>query len=156
MGATVGELGAVPAAAEHLDEQNARVHAAAQNVDVVALVVECGGLCGDDLEIGVDSTYITVVEDGLGFLCGGRRLALLVLFVGEDAECDEVVLDLLIGGEDGLAIAGGGAVVVGDGLLGETSAATTIEEGFTECGAERIDEAGRIEERGDGLALETY
>ena len=82
------------------------------------------------------------------------RLTLLLLFAGEDAEGDEVVFDLLIGGEDGLAIEGGGVVIAGASLLGETASATSIEEGFTEGRAERIDQAGLVEERGDGFALE--
>ena len=36
----IGELGAVPAAAEDLDQEDAGVHAAAQDVDVVALILE--------------------------------------------------------------------------------------------------------------------
>ena len=78
---------------------------------------------------------------------GGGGLALLLGFVGEDAEGDEVVLDLLVGGEDGLAVVGGGAVVAGEGLFGEAAAAAAVEEGFAERGAEGVDEAGRVEER---------
>jgi hypothetical protein len=48
-------LGAVPAAAESFDEEDAGVHAAAEDVDVIALVVERGGLGGDDLQIVVDA-----------------------------------------------------------------------------------------------------
>ena len=54
---------AIPAAAERFDEQDGGVHATAQDVDVVALVVECGGLRGDDLQIGVDAADVAVVED---------------------------------------------------------------------------------------------
>ncbi len=147
------ELGAVPAAAEDLDEEDAGVHAAAQDVDVVALVVERGGLGGDDLQVGVDAAYVAVVEDAFGLYGGGGGLALLLLLVGEDAESDEVVFDLLVGGEDGLAIVGGGAVVVGAGLFGEAAAAAAVEEGFADGGAERVDEAGGFEERGEAGAL---
>jgi hypothetical protein len=59
-------LRTIPAAAEHFDEQDGCVHAAAQNVDVVARVVECGRLLGDDLQVGVDAADVEVVEDALG------------------------------------------------------------------------------------------
>ena len=103
-------MGAVPAAAEGFDEQDGGVHAAAQDVDVVALVVECGGLRGDDLQIGVDAADVAVVEDALGLLrgCGGGRCCCGLLL--EDAEGDEVVFDLLEGGEDGLPVVGGVAI----------------------------------------------
>ena len=55
----------------------------------------------------------------LGLLRGCGGLVLLRGLLLEDAEGDEVVLDLLEGGEDGLAVVGDGRVVVGDGLLGD-------------------------------------
>ena len=144
----------VPTAAEHFDQQHAGAHATAQDIDVVALVIECGGLSGDDLQIRIDATDITIIEDELGFLRGSGGLALLLLFVGKDAECDEIVLDLLVGVKDRLPIVGCGAVVIGERLLGETAPPTAIEERFAEGRAQCIDEARLVEERGDGCALE--
>jgi len=111
-------------------------------------------LGGDDLKVVVDAADVAVVVDALGLFGGGGGLALLVGFGGEDAEGDEVVFDLLVGGEDGLAVGGGGAVEAGEGLLGDAAAAAGVEEGLAECRAEGVDEAGFVEERGDGGGLE--
>ena len=144
---------AVPASAENLDKEDAGVHATAQDVDVVALICERGGLGGDDLQVGIDATDVAVVEDAFGLDCGGCGLALLLLLMREDAKGDEVVFDLLVGGEDGLAIVGGGAVVVGEGLLGDSASTAAIEEGFADGRAKCVNEAGFLEERGEAGAL---
>ncbi len=131
-----GELGGGPAAAEGFDEEDGGVHAAAHDVDVVALVGEGGVLRGDDLEVGVDAADVAVVEDLLGALGGYGGFVLLLGLLGEDAEGGEVVFDLLEGGEDGLAVVGGGLLEAGDGLGGLAAAEAVIEEVVVERGAE--------------------
>ncbi len=79
-------MAAFQPAAEGFDEQYAGVHLAAHNVDVVALVGECGGLGGDDLEVGVDAADVAVVEDLLGGLSGFGGLALVLGLVLQDAQ----------------------------------------------------------------------
>ena len=108
---------------------------------------------GDDLQIGVDPTDITVVEDALGLYGRGGGLALLFLLVREDAQGDEVVFYLLIGGEDGLAIGGGSAVLVGARFFGEAATPSPVIESFADGGSEGVDETGFLEERGEASAL---
>ena len=76
------KLRPVPTTAEHFDQQHAGIHATTEDIDVVALVVEGSGLSGDDLQVRVDATDIAVIEDALGFLCGGGGLPLLLLILG--------------------------------------------------------------------------
>ena len=96
----LGQIGCVPASAEGFDEQDAGVHLAAHDVDVVALVDERGGLRGDDLKVGVDAADVAVVED---LLRDSARTAVAWRWCAaswlEDAESGEVVFDLLEGGE---------------------------------------------------------
>src|SRR3989442_14931481 len=58
-----GQLGHVPAAPERFHQQDAGVHAASEDVDLVALVREGHGLRGDDLQVVVHTTPIAVGEE---------------------------------------------------------------------------------------------
>ena len=53
-----GDLGSIPAAAERLDQQHARIHSALQDIQVIPLIGERGCLPGDDLQIGIHSTFV--------------------------------------------------------------------------------------------------
>ncbi len=64
------------------------------------------GLGGDDLQVGVHAAHVTVVEDPLRFLGARPWPAAVAGFLLQDAQGDEVVLHLLVGGEDGLAVVG--------------------------------------------------
>jgi len=62
------EVGRRPAAAESFDEEDAGVHAAALDINVVAFVLESDGLGVDDLEIGIHSALVAVGEELKRFL----------------------------------------------------------------------------------------
>src|SRR6185437_192130 len=140
--------------AEYFDEQDGSIHAAAEDVNVVALIIECGGLRGDDLQVGVDAADVAVVEDALGLLSRRGGGALLRSLLLKDAQGYEVVFHLLEGSEDGLLVVGGVAIEECDGLFLDATATAALEEGFADEGAKGIDNAGGIEERCDGSAFE--
>ena len=75
-----GNLRCVPAAAERLDQQHARVHSALQDIQVISLIVEGSGLPGDDLQIGIDSTFVSGLKKIERLLRGGGGLTLLLRF----------------------------------------------------------------------------
>src|SRR3954468_5321304 len=96
-------LGA-PAAAERLDQADARGQAPAQYVDGGALVRERGRLRGDHVEVAHDAGRILVKRQRDGM---SRRLRHLVLqggFLFENAQGRQVVLDFLEAGEHRLPV----------------------------------------------------
>src|SRR3989441_11117270 len=83
----------VPATSHRLHQQHAGVHAAAEDVDLVALVREGHGLGGGDLQVVVDPAPVAVREE-LERLLGRLDCAPLLLgLLLEDTESGQVVLD---------------------------------------------------------------
>src|ERR1700683_1521974 len=107
------QLGYSPSSSEGLDQQHARVHATPQDVDVVSFILQRDGLCRENVKVGIGSADITIIENLQRFLRGGRRLLLLLRFLAEDSQGDEIVFHLLKSCERALAIAGNGCVIVG-------------------------------------------
>src|ERR1700683_5318822 len=62
------KIGHVPATSQSLDQKDAGVHAAPQNVDGIPFVGEFGRLRGDDLEVGVDAAFVTIRKKLKGIL----------------------------------------------------------------------------------------
>jgi hypothetical protein len=76
----LGQICDVPLAAERLDQQYAGVHTPPQDIHLVALVRERHGLSGNDLEVRVDSTSVTIREELEGFPRRDHRALLLLCF----------------------------------------------------------------------------
>src|SRR3984885_13588006 len=55
--------GHVPSPTQRLDQPNTGFHATAQYIDIVALIHQRGGLRGDDLQVGILASNVTVGED---------------------------------------------------------------------------------------------
>ena len=73
---------------------------------------------------------------------------LLVSLVGEHAKGNQVVLDLLEGGDHRLLVIGGVAIELGQGFLPDAAPPSAIEERVRKARTERIDHARGTE---DGL-----
>jgi hypothetical protein len=52
-----------PIPTERLDQANAGFHATTQDIDIVALIRERGGLPGDDLQVGILTPDVAVGEE---------------------------------------------------------------------------------------------
>ena len=83
---------------------------------------------GEDLNVVGDAAFVAVqreIDGALGCrdgdLFGG-------LFLIEDAQCGEIVFDLLEGSEDALAVVGNGGGVVGAGLFCSGAACASVPE----------------------------
>lgn len=62
------KIGRVPTSSQCFDEEHTRVQATPQDVNGVSLVGELDGLRGDDLQVGVDPTFVTIGEKLKRFL----------------------------------------------------------------------------------------
>src|SRR2546426_6796750 len=149
------QLRHVPAAAERLHQQHAGVHAATEDVDLVALVREGHGLRGDDLEIVVDSAPVAVGEELERLLGRLHCPPLLLRLLLEDAESGQVVLDLLEGGERGLTVAGHGRIVGGEHGVGRGAAAPAVENRLCDRCPHRPQEARCVQDVPERASLES-
>ena len=136
------ELRCIPAAAESLNQQYAGLEASLRNFDVVALILQKGGFPGNHLEIGVDSTFVTRIEEIERLLRRGSRIVLLARFNLEVMQRVQVVLNLLECSKRGLAIIGDGAIVLRDGNVGNRLTAAVIEESLRHGGPNGEEAAG--------------
>ena len=100
------------------------------------------GLPGNDLEVVVDAILVTDIEEVERLLRRGGGLVLLARFDLEVVQRVQVVLNLLKGGERGLAVGGNGAIVLREGDVGGGTPATVIEERLGKCGADGEEAAG--------------
>src|SRR5258707_4311874 len=140
------QVGDVPAAAQRLDEKNAGIHLSAHDVDIIALIVQRGGLSRHDLQIRVEAADVPVVEY---LLCRLRRQRGLMLVFGlllENTQRDQVVFLLLKRRERCLTVIRDGLIVASVGLLGYGGSAACIENRLRQRGAERPDETRGIEQ----------
>ncbi|SRR6266849_2458852 len=62
------EVGDIPTSSQCFDEKHTRIQPTPQDINGVSLVGELDRLCGDDLEIRVDPTLITIRKELKGFL----------------------------------------------------------------------------------------
>src|SRR4030095_1069467 len=85
----------VPSAAERFDQQHAGVHTTPLDIDLVAFVGQRSGLSGNDLKIRIDTSFVPIREKLKGFPRREHCARLLLRFLFEDAQCREIILDLL-------------------------------------------------------------
>jgi hypothetical protein len=57
------QIGYRPPASKSFDQQHAGIHAAPQDVDIVSFILKSDGLCGEDLEVRILSTDVSIGED---------------------------------------------------------------------------------------------
>ena len=124
------ELRCIPAAAESLDQQYAGFEPSLCDFNVIALILQKGGLPGNDLEIGVDATLVARIEEVERLLRRSGSVVLLLCFDLEVVQRVQVVLNLLERGQCGLAVGGHGAIVLREGDVGGGAPATVIKESF--------------------------
>ena len=122
------QRGGVPAAAEGLDEERAGGHPAAEDVRGGPAVRQHDGLRDDDVQ-GAGGALLVLVDGERGRIYRGlHRLVLGERLFLEDPERGEVVLHVLEGGEDGLAIGRDGGVIDGAGLVGKGAPESGVED----------------------------
>ncbi len=144
----------VPASAEGLDEFYGAGHFADAEGHLCLLVGEQSGLGGDDVEVRVEAGLVAVLGDGEIALGGVDGEVFAGDLVGGDADRGDVVLNLLEGGENGLAIGGDIGVVLG-GVLGDGGfAETAVEDGLRSGAAGGPEQGWEGEEAGDVRAFE--
>ena len=100
------------------------------------------GLPGNDLEVGIDAILVAGIEEVERLLRRVGGVVLLARFDLEIVQRVQVVLNLLEGGERGLAIGGDGAIVLRERDIGGGAPAAVIEEGLGEGGADGEEAAG--------------
>ena len=118
--------GAIPAAAERLDQEYGTGHPAAENVDCGHFISEGCTLCGGHFQITGYAASITSKGQLQIFLGSENCTLLCVCFLFENTKCRQVVFDLLKASQDCFAVVGDGLVVGSDGLIGIGSATTRI------------------------------
>lgn len=111
-----------------LYQQHARVHAATEDIDLVALVRKGHGLRRDYLEVVVHAAPVAVGEEGERLLRRLHGTPLLLGLLREDAQSSQVLLDLLERGERGLTVAGDGRIVGGQRGVGRGAATPGVED----------------------------
>jgi hypothetical protein len=84
-----------PTAAKSFDEEKTRIHTPPENVDGIPFICEFDRFGGDDLQVGIDPTLITMRKKMQRIFRRCDRLILLLCFGLENAQCGEVVLDFL-------------------------------------------------------------
>ena len=94
------------------------------------------GLPGNYLEIAIDAVLVTDIEKVKRLLRGGRGIVLLPSLNLEIMQGVEIVLNLLKGGERGLAVHGNRAVILREGDVGGGAAAAVVVECLGKCGAD--------------------
>src|SRR5208283_3418791 len=122
----LGQLGDVPPSAQGFDQKDGGVHPAGQEIDRGPLVAQSGALRGDDFEISHQSALVAVRGKRQGEFSGLNGLTLLLALLIENVQSRQVVLHLLEGGEDVLAISSYILIVRRPGLVGEGAAAAGI------------------------------
>src|SRR5260221_13795545 len=93
------QLSGVPSTADGLDEEDARVHAPPLDVDIVALVRQENRLRGDDLQVVVDTSLVSIRKELQRFLSRRGRLLLVPRLALQDTQCSKIVFYFLEGGK---------------------------------------------------------
>ena len=127
---SLGQLAAVPAAAEGADEAYAVDELTGLEVDGGALILEQGGFGGDDVEVGVDAGLVACGGDVEKALGGGDRGSLPLDLLRQHTHAREVVFNLLKGGQDSLLIDGDISVELRVVLTQGGVAEAAIKKGF--------------------------
>src|SRR5882762_9675835 len=89
------KIGRIPASSQCLDQKHARVQPAPQDINGVSLIGELDRLRGDDLEVRVDATFVTICKKLKRFLRRCDSLLLLLRFVFENTQGGDIVFDFL-------------------------------------------------------------
>jgi len=100
-------------------------------------VVEGRRLRNYDTRIGYGARQVLIRDDPLGFARGGYGSLQRGLLFGQDAQRDELILDLAQPIEHGLAVESDAAIECGNRLLELSLTRTRIEYGLRQCRAER-------------------
>jgi len=132
-----GKGGGIPAPADGLNQLHARHNLLNAQIHRDLLVAEQRGLRGNHVEIRIDAEAVAVcgeVQTSLRGLDGG---VLLLDFLGKNAQGSKVVLNLLEGNQDGLAIVGNGLIVLRAELFDGSATESTIVDGFRGRGTSR-------------------
>src|SRR5580698_6165411 len=106
-----GQTGHVEIAANGLDQRYARHHAARQKLDRGLLIRQSDGLRRDDLKISGDAALVLIDRQLQRSLGRGHRRRLLLGFILQYAQRGKIVLYVLKGGQDALAIGGNRGIV---------------------------------------------
>src|SRR6267143_3866165 len=150
-----GQGGAIPTAAERLDQEDGTGHPAAENIDCGHFVSEGCTLCCGHFQITRYAASITS-EGQLQIFLGSENCTLLcVCFLFENTKCRQVVFDLLKTSQDCFAVVGDGLVVGSDGLIRVGPATTRVKDGRNRRRANRPEDARARQQRGDYTAFET-
>src|SRR6266403_6142857 len=147
--------GAIPAAAERLDQEDGAGHATPKNIDGGHFVSEGCTLCRGHFQITGYAASIASEGQLQVFLGSEDRTLLYVCFLLENTKRRQVVFDLQKTCQDGFAIVGDGLVVGSNGLIRAGPAATRIKDGRNGRRANRPENARARQERGDYTAFES-
>src|SRR5882672_5633976 len=112
-----GQDGAIPPAAESLNQRHCVHHSAAENIYRSDFGRERRTLSGGHLEVAGDAALVTRDSELQVFLGCSDGSFLRLSFVLEDPQCRYVVLNLLKTRQHGLAIIGDSLIVSSDGLV---------------------------------------
>src|SRR5579863_2145918 len=153
MNLLVFDSAAVPASAKGFHQIDRTDHLLAEQLRFQPLTGEQSGLRGDDVEVVGGPAYVAIVGDGElaagvfdGGVLGGERLR-------KRAQIADAIFYLLKGGENSLAIIRY-RLVVGSAGGGEVCAlSSAFEDRCESAGAERPEQAGRVEQRRNVDAL---
>src|SRR6267378_8299968 len=147
--------GAIPAAAERLDQEDGTGHPAAENIDRGNFVSESCTLCCGHFQIARYAASIASEGQRQVLLGSEDRTLLCFCFFLENTKCCQVVFDLLKTIQDGFAVVGDCLVVGSYGLIRAGPATTRIKDGRNCRRASRPEDARARQERGDYTAFET-
>ena len=129
-------------------------HLLGAKVDQGLPVGQQSSLSADDIEITIDSQFVTVSGQGEESFRGFDGCILALQLFREDAQRGQVIFDLLEGGQNSLAIARDCVLVAGARLFDDGLALAGIENRLRQSRANRPNAAGPFEQAADRGALD--